>query len=55
MVDVAKAFIDVVLATEDVALPTSPRIKVVNGTVDDDALQEAQKALDIGTRSRIAG
>ena len=55
MVDVAKTFIDAVLATKDVALPTSPRIRVVNGTVDDDALQEAQKALDIGTRSRIAG
>ena len=53
MLAVAKAFCDRVL--KDIVLPTSHCVKVVNGYVDNAALQASQEALKILARSRIAG
>ena len=51
---VAQSFIDVVLATKDVVFPTVPCVRVVNGYVDNDALQASQDALGTIPRCRTA-
>ena len=54
VLEVAKTFLDVVLADASITLPTSPRVKVVNGLLDAEALGALQNVL--GFRSaRIAG